>query len=72
MMNKLLDLRFIIGLFFTLVGLLLFLYSFFAGDRAGELESVNRWCGIFFILFGTFMNLMAWLQPLNSNKNGNQ
>ena len=52
MMNRLLDLRFVIGLFFLITGILLLLYSFFS---AGLAETVNRWCGIVFIAFGIFM-----------------
>jgi uncharacterized membrane protein HdeD (DUF308 family) len=51
--NKLIDLRFVIGAFFTIVGLLLLIYSFSDG------EAVNRWCGIVFILFGVFMILIS-------------
>lgn len=51
--NKLFDLRFVIGSFFTIVGLLLLIYSFMDG------EAVNRWCGIIFILFGVFMIVIS-------------
>jgi hypothetical protein len=57
-MNKLLDLRFVIGLFFLVVGMLLLGYSFVSENKARNMTEVNRWCGIVFILFGVFMNLL--------------
>ncbi|HVU53876.1 MAG TPA: hypothetical protein VHD83_02425 [Puia sp.] len=59
MLKKLLDLRFIIGLFFLLVGLLLAAYSFFAASNVKNAEMINRWCGIVFGLFGLFMILIS-------------
>jgi len=55
-MNKLIDLRFVIGSFFTIVGILLLVYSFFSAEAA---HSVNMWCGIIFIVFGVFMILLS-------------
>ena len=52
-MKRLFDLRFVIGLFFGVVGVLLLGYSFFSGDVAAV--SINRWCGVLFLLFGVFM-----------------
>ncbi|HEX2607475.1 MAG TPA: hypothetical protein VHK91_08850 [Flavisolibacter sp.] len=52
-MNKLLDLRFVIGAFFLIVGLLLLVYSF--ASKAADAQEVNRWCGIVFALFGGLM-----------------
>ena len=57
-MNKLLDLRFVIGLFFLVVGVLLLGYSFVSENKARNMTEVNRWCGIVFILFGVFMNIL--------------
>ena len=48
-MNKLFDLRFVIGLFFAIIGLLLLVYGF-----SGCAE-VNRWAGGTFGLFGAMM-----------------
>ncbi|HEY4209665.1 MAG TPA: hypothetical protein VGM31_22725 [Puia sp.] len=59
MIKKLLDLRFVIGLFFLLVGLLLVAYSFFAAGDIKNAGTVNRWCGIVFGLFGLFMILIS-------------
>ena len=69
MINKLLDLRFVIGLFFMVVGALLSGYSFISASTEETVERLNRWCGIVFILFGIFMNVMVWLQPLKDSKN---
>ncbi len=55
-MNKLLDLRFVIGSFFSLVGLLILIYSFISSSDGSE---VNRWCGIVFVLFGIFMIVLS-------------
>lgn len=49
-MNKLFDLRFVIGLFFLVTGLLLVLYHV-TKETAPE-ETVNLYCGILFIIFG--------------------
>ncbi len=54
-MNKLFDLRFVIGLFFLVVGLLLLLYSFVSADVVLNMQAVNRWCGIIFVIFGAVM-----------------
>lgn len=56
-MNKLFDLRFVIGLFFSVIGLLVFGYGFLAGKN--DLNEVNRWCGGVFILFGIIMILLS-------------
>ena len=53
-MNKLLDLRFVIGVFFTVVGTMLLIYSF------GKGEEINRWCGIVFGVFGVLMILLSF------------
>ena len=50
-MNKLFDLRFVIGIFFLVVGLLLIVYSF----MSSVFHPVNRWCGIVFIIFSVIM-----------------
>jgi uncharacterized membrane protein len=56
-MNKLLDLRFVIGLFFTIVGIMLLVYGLMA---SGDGNSLNRWCGIVFIIFGVFMIILSF------------
>lgn len=56
-MKKLFDLRFVIGCFFLIVGLLLLFYGFFTSEND---QSVNRWCGIIFTLFGVTMILLSF------------
>ena len=58
-MNKLLDLRFIIGAFFSAVGMLLLGYSFF-GQGTVDSVTINRWCGIVFIAFGLLMIILSF------------
>ncbi len=58
-MNKLLDLRFVIGLFFLATGALLTGYYFFSGKSSSEYPSVNLWSGIGFLCFGAFMVLLS-------------
>ena len=55
-MKKLLDLRFVIGLFFGIVGFLLLIYHFVFSAAT---EIINLWCGILFIMFGIFMLLLS-------------
>lgn len=52
-MHKLFDLRFVIGAFFTVAGLLLLAYSFIV--TVAYDASVNRWCGGIFAVFGILM-----------------
>ena len=58
-MNKLFDLRFVIGSFFLIVGILLLAYSFFSADTVLSMHTINRWCGIFFMLFGIVMIILS-------------
>ncbi len=48
-MNKLFDLRFVIGVFFSLIGLMLFVYGLLKGI------GINTYCGILFMCFGLVM-----------------
>ncbi|MBA2498540.1 MAG: hypothetical protein H0V30_02325 [Chitinophagaceae bacterium] len=57
-MNKLFDLSFVIGIFFTIVGLLLLFYGFSAGEEAAR--TINKWCGLAFTIFGIFMILISF------------
>jgi drug/metabolite transporter (DMT)-like permease len=59
-MNKLFDLRFVIGAFFTVCGLMLLVYSFGA-----EGAPVNRWCGIVFMIFGLLMIALSYSSPVD-------
>ena len=55
-MNKLIDLRFVIGSFFLIIGLLLLIYHFVAGGDT----NVNLWCGSGFSVFGVLMILLSF------------
>jgi hypothetical protein len=55
-MSKLFDLRFVIGSFFSIIGLLLLIHSFTSTD--GE-QDINRWTSIVFILFGVLMIILS-------------
>lgn len=59
-MKKLLDLRFVIGVFFTIVGILLVVYFIFESYYTATNSSVNAWCGSFFILFGILMIAISY------------
>lgn len=65
-MNKLFDLRFVIGAFFTVVGLLLLLYGLFTNNTAENAHMVNRWCGGIFTIFGIVMIIIS-TQKLEGN-----
>lgn len=58
-MNKLLDLRFVIGVFFGVMSLLLLGYSFFSDAHAAA-HTVNRWCGAVFGVFGVLMVVLSF------------
>lgn len=58
-MNKLLDLRFVIGLFFVILAVLLLGHSFLAADSTDDARSVNRLCGIVFGVFGVLMVVLS-------------
>lgn len=52
-LNKLFDLRFVIGIFFLVIGLLILVYSFFIEPESAQ--NTNRWSGFIFALFGVLM-----------------
>jgi uncharacterized SAM-binding protein YcdF (DUF218 family) len=56
-MNKLFDLRFVIGLFFLIIGLLLIGYASFLDSTVYKRE-VNFYCGLLFSAFGVIMFLL--------------
>lgn len=66
-MKKLLDLRFVIGVFFAVVGSLLVIYHFVVGTAALFSASVNLWSGLLFILFGISMIILSYLQKLDDD-----
>lgn len=57
-MKNYLDLRFIIGLFFLLVGIALFVTALTIQPVPGKTETANFWGGITYIIFGLFMLLL--------------
>ena len=59
-MNKLFDLRFVIGTFFTVVGLLLLIYGFTTANDASNAHAVNKWCGSLFVIFGVLMIILSF------------
>lgn len=62
-MNKILDLRFVIGVFFTIVGLLLLGYSFM--NESESSKAINQWCGIVFTAFGVLMMVLSFMKDAN-------
>ena len=61
-----LDLRWPIGLMFSLVGLLLVVYGVISASDAEMYQrslgiNINIWWGLVLLAFGAFMLLMAWL-----------
>lgn len=59
-MDKLLDLRFVIGLFFVILSILLLLHSFISSDISAGQQAINRWCGIVFGFFGILMIVLSF------------
>lgn len=54
-MNRFLDLRFVIGLFFLLTGLILLGYGLVRDSGGG----INLWCGGLFVVFGLLMAVLS-------------
>lgn len=57
-MKKFFDLRFVIGVFFLVVGVMLLIYSFVSPSIVHP--EVNRYSSIFFIVFAIIMILMSY------------
>jgi hypothetical protein len=57
-MNKLFDLRFVIGAFFTVIGVLLLIYAFVA--NVPDQKTVNSGCGGLFLVFGVLMIFLSF------------
>lgn len=56
MNSKIFDLRFVIGLFFTVIGLLLLIYNLTSDTPS----NVNKWSAIAFLIFGVGMILLSF------------
>lgn len=56
-MNKLFDLRFVIGSFFSIIGILLLIHSL--TDSSEQNQSINRWTSIVFLVFGILMIVLS-------------
>lgn len=63
-MKKFFDLRFVIGVFFLTVGVLLLIYSLLSPPDEGFSPSVNFWSSILFIIFSVGMLLLSVKKPL--------
>jgi hypothetical protein len=57
-MKRLFDLKFVIGIFFLAIGVVLIGYSLFAAGLSVEAEQVNRYCGLLMAAFGGGMMLL--------------
>jgi uncharacterized membrane protein HdeD (DUF308 family) len=55
-MNKLFDLRFVIGAFFSIAGILLLVYALVTTETGQE---INGWCGGVFLAFGLLMIFLS-------------
>jgi hypothetical protein len=62
-MKKLFDLRFVIGIFFLVIGVILLGYGFIASATT-EGRSINIWCGAIFVVFGAFMTILSYKRPV--------
>ncbi len=67
--KDILDLRFVIGAFFGIVGILLIFTDLTAGADAKATEFVNLWAGIGYMAFCAFMIIIWWV---GSNKEANE
>lgn len=59
-MKKLLDLRFVIGVFFVVMSILLLGYTFLSDATTDDARTVNRWCGAVFGVFGLLMVVLSF------------
>lgn len=67
MKKDILDLRFIIGLFFSIVGLALVIASFLMQTTVEKSEETNFWSGIFYVVFGVLM-IALWFYGKSENE----
>ena len=59
-LNKLLDLRFVIGLFFTLTGIVLLVFGLTTDHLTPVQKDINKWGGGVFTAFGILMILISF------------
>ncbi|MBS4042779.1 MAG: hypothetical protein KGZ59_03080 [Chitinophagaceae bacterium] len=64
-MKKLFDLRFVIGLFFSVVGILLLLYHFLVNTTQPENHKINLYSGMVYLLFGVVMIVLSYKNKLS-------
>ena len=64
-MKKLLDLRFVIGVFFAVVGTLLLIYDLVTAQNKSMNTSVNAWSAILFLVFGIVMIVLSYTNKIN-------
>lgn len=57
MMNKLFDLRFVIGLFFLIIGLMLLVYYLFFGFKDNPINLIS---GVSLMSFGIIMIILSY------------
>lgn len=65
-MNKLYDLRIVIGIFFLIIGFLLMGYAFLLDDSLKENIKINLSCGLLFSSFGLLMLLLKTKRKKNN------
>lgn len=64
-MKKLLDLRFVIGVFFGIVGALILIYALIKPQNITMDSSVNLWSSVLFLVFGIFMIVVSYTNKID-------
>ena len=64
-MKKLLDLRFVIGIFFAIVGALILIYALIKPKNMTMDSSVNLWSSVLFLVFGIFMIVVSYTNKID-------
>ena len=67
-MKKLFDLRFVIGIFFLTVGVLLIAYHFLGAENKELSNSVNIRSGILYSLFGIVMIIFSYTSKVSEGQ----
>ena len=68
-MKKLLDLRFVIGIFFTVVGALLAVYDLITVQNKAMNTSVNILGATVFLFFGIGMIVLSYTNKIDEDSN---